>query len=177
MNVADEIGRLNKLRAEGALTDEEFQKAKASLLANQQTAGAQIKNAVDEMADENTWGMLLHLSQFCGYAIPLAGLVIPIVMWQWKKDASVTIDRHGRIVVNWMISELIYLIVFSILSAFLIGIPFLLALIIMAIAYPIIGAVKARNGKTWIYPLSIRFFKIPDESPLPPAVPENNSRQ
>jgi uncharacterized Tic20 family protein len=27
------------------------------------------------------WAMFLHLSQFAGYIIPLAGLVVPIIIW------------------------------------------------------------------------------------------------
>lgn len=35
----------------------------------------------------------------------------------------------------------------------------LLALVIMSIVFPIIGAVKANNGELWEYPLTIKFLK------------------
>ena len=115
-------------------------------------------NQSTSSSDANTWGMILHLSIFAGYIIPLAGLVLPIVIWQVKKDQFPIIDEHGKIVVNWMISSLIYFIVGSLLSFILIGIPILVAVGIAAVVFPIIGGIKASNGEVWPYPLSIKFF-------------------
>jgi uncharacterized protein len=39
-----------------------------------------------------------------------------------------------------------------------IGLPMLLTLIVVAIVFPIIGAIKANDGEVWKYPLSIPFF-------------------
>ena len=36
----------------------------------------------------NQWCMFMHLGLLAGYAVPLGGLVVPIVLWQLKKDAS-----------------------------------------------------------------------------------------
>ena len=105
MSVADEIEKLSRLKESGALTDQEFQEAKASLLKNTQPPGDKLKQAVDHVArDTNLWGMFIHLSQLCGYVIPLAGFIVPIILWQVKKDESEVIDQHGRIVTNWIIS-------------------------------------------------------------------------
>ncbi len=173
MNVADEISKLNKLKEEGALTEEEFSKAKADLLAKNQSAGEKFKDTVDEVAkDTNMWGMFIHLSQFAGFMIPYAGLILPIILWQVKKDESKVIDMHGKIVTNWIISETIYLLVGGILSALLIGIPILIAVAILCIVYPIMGGIKANNGEVWRYPLSIQFFKLDDPaSAAAPSVP------
>ncbi|MEM9215063.1 MAG: DUF4870 domain-containing protein [Cyanobacteria bacterium P01_F01_bin.150] len=104
------------------------------------------------------WAMLLHLSQFAGYVIPFAGLVIPIIIWQVQKEDMPELDIHGRIVTNWIISEIIYGTIFAILFFVLIGIPLLMALGVLSIAFPIIGALKAKEGRAWKYPLSISFF-------------------
>ena len=108
----------------------------------------------------NTYCMLLHLSLFLGYVIPLGGLVAPIVMWAIGKDKSHQVDQHGKIVLNWIISFLIYLVIAGILCLVLIGFLFLVVLVILDIVFPIIGAVKASNGTAWKYPLSIPFFKV-----------------
>jgi len=110
--------------------------------------------------DTHTWGMILHLSQFCGYLIPLAGLVVPILLWQMKKDDSPLIDQHGSIVVNWVITAYILGLLFGLLCFILIGIPLLFVLTVVAIVFPIVGAVKAMNGVAWIYPCSIPFFRV-----------------
>ncbi len=160
MSIADEIGKLNELKQSGAITEQEYQKAKEGLLAGSQPAGEKFKQAVSGISvDPNMWGMFIHLSQFCGYAFPLAGLIVPIVLWQIKKNDSELIDRHGRIVVNWIITEFILAIIFVLLCFVLVGIPLLIALAIVGVIFPIIGAVKASSGEAWAYPCSIKFLK------------------
>jgi uncharacterized Tic20 family protein len=161
MSIAEEIEKLNNLRQSGAISEEEYQRAKESLLRKSQSAGERFGRAVDNISsDVNMWGMFIHLSQFCGYIVPLAGLIVPIILWQIKKDESEIIDKHGRIVVNWIITEFIFGLLFALLCLILIGIPLLLALAVVGIVFPIIGAVKANNGEIWPYPLSIRFFRL-----------------
>ncbi len=173
MNVADEIGKLNKLKEEGALTEEEFQKAKTSLLAKTQSPGTQFKNSVDQVAtDVNMWGMFIHLSQFAGFMIPYAGLILPIVLWQIKKDESEVIDKHGKIVANWIITETIAFIALFILTLVTFGLGgiVLIAFGVVAVIFPIIGAVKANSGELWSYPMSIQFFKLDEPAAPAPAV-------
>jgi uncharacterized protein len=159
MSVADEIGKLNELRLSGAITEQEYQKAKESLLAGKQPVCDNFKQAFSSMsADANMWGMFIHLSQFCGYVVPFAGLILPIVLWQIKKNDSEVIDQHGRVVVNWIVTEFILAIVFLLLCFVLIGIPLLVILAIVGVVFPIFGAVKASNGEVWTYPFSFRFF-------------------
>ena len=109
--------------------------------------------------NENSFCMLMHLSQFAGAAVPGAGLVLPIVMWATNKDQSPTIDRHGKNIFNFMLSMLIYICVSVLLIFVLVGILTTIVLAILAIAFPIIAAIKANNGEYWDYPLCIRFFK------------------
>ena len=164
MSIADEIQKLNELKQNGALSDEEYQKAKESLLAGiqppkQPPPNPFMKSASTFAADDNNWCVLIHLSQFCGYIVPYAGLVVPIVLWQMKKKESATVDRQGCIVANWILTEIILSIIFILLCFVLIGIPLLIGLIIAAIIFPIIGAIKASNGEVWTYPGSMKFFK------------------
>jgi len=106
------------------------------------------------------WAMFLHLSLLAGCVVPMAGLVAPIVIWQIKKTELPGIDAHGKVVMNWLLSALIYSVVsFILIFVFLIGIPLLLALGVLSIVFPIIGGIKANNGELWKYPLSIPFFK------------------
>ncbi|MDO9215123.1 MAG: DUF4870 domain-containing protein [Methylococcales bacterium] len=105
------------------------------------------------------WAMFLHLSQLAGYVIPLFGLIAPIVIWQTKKDEYPILDEHGKAVVNWIISELIYGVICSILLFVVIGFPLLLILGILAVVFPIIGGIKANNGELWHYPMTINIIK------------------
>jgi uncharacterized Tic20 family protein len=114
---------------------------------------------VEEDQRTREWAMWLHLSLFAGLVVPLLGLIAPFVIWQVKKEELPGIDPHGLIVMNWIISLIIYGIAFFVLSFLLIGIPFLIALAIAAIVYPILGGIRASRGQVWRYPFSLRFLK------------------
>jgi hypothetical protein len=101
--------------------------------------------------------MSIHLAQYCGYILPILGFIVPILLWQMKKDDP-EIDRHGRNVANWLITALILGLIFWLLILVLIGIPLLWALGICAVIFPAIGALKAYNGDSWDYVFTIKFF-------------------
>lgn len=151
MSLADEIQKLNELKQSGAISEQEYQDAKKSLLAEPEPPCA--------AADANTWGLFIHLSQFCAYLLPLAGLIVPLILWQTKKNESDVIDRHGKVVMNWLLTEMILLLIIIPFCFILIGFPLLFILALLGIVFPVIGAVKAGNGEVWPYPCSIRFFK------------------
>ena len=166
-----DLERIQRLKETGVLSEDEFQLEKARLL----NAPASIERPAEVGPrrgdgafwgmERNTFAMLLHLSQVAGYVVPLAGWILPIVMWVSVKDQDPGIDRHGRIVINWIISSLIYAVVFAILCLVLIGIPLLIALCICGVVFAIIGAVRANEGVAWRYPGSIGFFPLPPEDP------------
>ena len=109
--------------------------------------------------EERQMGMFVHLSQLLNFIIPLGGVIGPIVLWQIKKEEMPAIDAHGKMVVNWLISSLIYVVVSGILTIVLIGFLGLLAVGLMGVVFPIIGGIKANNGELWEYPLTIKFLK------------------
>ncbi len=158
MSLSSEIERLQKLRDTGALTDEEFAQAKAALLSDPPPSGSTTVVNPDAL---KWWAMALHLSQFAGYAVPLAGFVVPIVIWQVMKEDYPEIDEHGRTVANWIISHLLYVIGAFILTFVVVGIPLLIVLGILGIVFPIIGGIRASEGRCWKYPLTITFLTPP----------------
>ena len=151
MSVSDELGKLNELKKQGALSEQEFESAKAKILSSNSSSMADIMEA------RKLWAMSIHVTQFCGYLVPLAGWIVPIVIWQMQKDKIPECDAHGRAVVNWLISFLIYFVLAFLLAFIIIGIPILFVLSILAVVFPIIGAIKAYNGELWEYPMAIRF--------------------
>ena len=108
-----------------------------------------------EERETRQWCMFLHLSQLAGYIVPLGGVIVPVVMWQMKKDESSVIDAHGRAVMNALISYTIYWIGAIVLCFLVIGFFLLPILAIATIVLPIIGAIKANDGVLWRYPLAI----------------------
>ncbi len=160
MTIADEIERLNRLKEAGAITDEEFTQAKQRVLGGRlppEGASAPLRGDMERQTRE--WAMFLHLSQLLGFLVPLGGLIAPILIWQIKKPELPGLDAHGKVVLNWVLSVLIYCLVAALLTVILIGVPLLIALLVLAIVFPIIGGVKANDGELWRYPLSIPFLR------------------
>jgi len=111
----------------------------------------------------NTFCMLMHLSQLSSVVMPGLGLILPIIMWATNKDGSTIVDNHGKRILNWTISALIYSAVSGMLMLVFVGIIGFIAIIICNLIFAIIGAVKANSGVAWGYPLSIKFFKIDEQ--------------
>ncbi|HEV7645823.1 MAG TPA: DUF4870 domain-containing protein [Pyrinomonadaceae bacterium] len=109
--------------------------------------------------EQRQMGLFIHLSQFANVIFFPLGIVLPIILWQTQKDKMPGIDAHGKMVVNWAISSTIYVIASIILMFFIIGIFTFLAVAVMGIVFPIIGAIKANKGELWEYPLTIKFIK------------------
>lgn len=165
MNISNEIEKLDRLRAQGTLTEEEFQTAKSRVLSEGDQSWFRVPVSDPNKVfgiETKAWCFLMHLSQLLNVA-PGAGVLAPIVMWAISKDISKEADRHGVAILNWMITLLIAVAISGVLSTLLIGIPFLIIALLLAVIFPVIGAVKAINGEFWEYPLSIHFVKYPDE--------------
>ena len=109
--------------------------------------------------EERNWAMFIHLAQLLNFIFPFLGLIAVVVMWQLKKE-SPYIDTHGRIVLNWVLSCFVYALAGIALVYIGVGILILLALKIAIIVLAILWAIKANNGETTPYPLSIPFFRI-----------------
>lgn len=152
----EDIKILDELRAKGTITEEEFQREKAKILAeeNSRYSGA-YKKPLFGMT-QNTYLMLMHLSQFASWLIPFIGIVIPILMWTTNKDSNAEVDRHGKNILNFNISYAIYSLALTII---IIGIPLLIVLFVIYVVVLVMAAIKANNGEYWEYPLTIKFIK------------------
>ena len=109
-------------------------------------------------AEARKWGVLLHLSLLAGSLVPLAGYVAPVVIWQLKKSEVHGLDAHGRAAANWMVSQVLYLVLAYLSCLVLIGFPMLWALAVVGVLFPIVAAIRAWEGIVWRYPLSLPFF-------------------
>ena len=106
-----------------------------------------------------TWGMLCHLtalSQLVG--VPFGHILGPLIIWLIKKSDFPFVDEQGKESLNFQISMTIYGIVAGILVFVVVGIPLLIALAIADVVLVIMASVAASNGKSYRYPLTIRFI-------------------
>ena len=108
---------------------------------------------------EKQWALICHLSGLSGYLIPFGNLIVPIIIWSMKKDEMPMVDAHGKEVINFQISFTIWAAISIIFVFILIGIPLLIALLVLQVVFIIIAAIKADSGELYHYPLTIRFIK------------------
>lgn len=154
MGLCEEIERLHELHERGALSDDEYTVAKAAVIRNESPEVARVTEK-----DVEQWAVMLHLSQLLTYCLPPIGLIAPFVIWQYKKNEMPEIDEHGKMVANWVLSSMVYLLASVILCIVVIGVPLLLLVLSLSVIYPVIGAIKASHGQLWRYPLTINFIK------------------
>ena len=130
--------------------------------------------------DINSFCMLMHLSQFASSVFPLAGIIMPILMWQQFKKQSTIVDENGKQLVNFMLTSVITGIVSAIVIAVIAlslfantraeqsGFTLLWAIVILflviglGITYVIFiirAAIQSYNGNIGTYPLTIKFIR------------------
>jgi uncharacterized Tic20 family protein len=103
--------------------------------------------------------VLTHLSQLISLVIGFGSLILPLILWMTNKEKVYQMDTHGKNIINFQLSILIYSIICIPLILLLgLGILGLIALAFVAIIFPIINAIKASNGETPTYPLSINII-------------------
>jgi uncharacterized Tic20 family protein len=101
------------------------------------------------------WAMFIHFSVICGWLVPLAGIIVPIILWQLKKDELPGIEPHAHVVLNWIVSSLVYAAISFVLLFVVIGIIGFWALALATLLFSIIGGIKANDGELWEYPGTI----------------------
>lgn len=107
----------------------------------------------DENDDTKFWLLTLHLSNFL--VIP----VFPLIIWLIKKDENLDIDIHGKDVLNFQISMMIYLFASMFLVFFIVGIFTLLILSLYITVITIINSINVVMERDYKYYLTIRFVK------------------
>lgn len=107
--------------------------------------------------EERGLAALTHLSGLAGYIVPLGGVIVPIIIWILKKEESVVIASIAKQAVILNVTIFILACAVSVLWLTIILIPIVIlsyiALALVAIVLPIIGAVKANDGAYYRYPI------------------------
>lgn len=110
-------------------------------------------------SDTRTWCVLCHAAALAGFFVPWAFHILgPLIVWLAKRADSSEIDAHGKESINFQLSMLIYNVVAGILCIILIGIPILVLLHFLNIAFVIVASIKASEDKLYRYPMTIRFL-------------------
>ena len=152
----EDLKILDELREKGSISEEEYQREKEKILNDQGNTFSSTDKKPLFGLEENTYLMFMHLSQFLGGIIPGIGFIVPILLWITNKDSNVNVDKHGKNIINCIISYAIYA---AVLCITVIGIPVAVVLGVIYTVFVVIATVKANQGEYWKYPLIIRFIK------------------
>ena len=99
------------------------------------------------------------MSQLLTFITGIGGLIVPLILWITQKDKVDNMDIHGRSIVNFQISIIIYSILsIPLILVFGLGILTLILICIMAFVFPIINAIKASRNELPNYPLTIKII-------------------
>jgi uncharacterized Tic20 family protein len=109
--------------------------------------------------DERTWGMIAHLSALSGFIIPIGNILGPLVIWLIKREEMPFVNEQGKEALNFGISVTIYAVISWLLMFVLIGFLLFVVVGIFWVVVVIIAAIRASEGKSYRYPLNIRFIK------------------
>ena len=125
-------------------------------------------------SEVRSWGIGAHLAGLGAalFSAAIFGFVGPLFVWLLKRDEDPFIDHHAKEALNFQLTVLVAIMVgaLMLIPAVIVGVLtlgvglVLLAGVVMAaivgwFVLPIIGAVRAADGKGYRYPLTIRFLR------------------
>ena len=111
------------------------------------------------MREDRQLIVITHLSQLITLLVSGGSLIIPLIIWFTNKGKVHDMDRHGKNIVNFQLSLLVYaLICIPLIFLLGLGIMLLICIGIISIVFPIINAIKSNNGESPTYPLSLNFI-------------------
>ena len=121
-------------------------------------------------AEERQWGMFAHLSVLAaGLLTSFAGgwgwFIGPLIIWLMKKDTMPFAADQAKEALNFSIMITGLFVILLILSfatlgiGFLITIPLMIIIGLVALVLNVIAAMKANEGIRYRYPFNIRLIK------------------
>ena len=103
--------------------------------------------------------VITHLSQLLTYITGFGGLIVPLIIWLTQKDKVHGMDEHGKAIVNFQLSMILIAII-SVPGILLLGLGILMLIVVGIVSFvlPIVNAVRANNGESPSYFMTIRFI-------------------
>lgn len=130
-------------------------------------------------SNARTWAVACHLSALASWVIPFGNLLGPLVVWLAKRNEDPFVDEQGKESLNFQLSVTLYAVVLlvalvlvfiigsapvdgRIAVALLLGVPVILLLLVGGVAWHVLvimAAVRASDGQSYRYPLTIRWIR------------------
>lgn len=106
------------------------------------------------------WLSIFHVAPIAGFVIPFANLVVPLLLWVYKRDDHPLFDVHGKAVINFHLTVTIAFVIAVALLVLLFPVGLLLMILTSAYALAMIiwNMQLVMKNKSYRYPLSINFL-------------------
>lgn len=119
----------------------------------------EIINQNTALRTDNQLLVITHLSQLLTYVTGFGGLIVPLVIWLTSKNTVAGMDEHGKSIVNFQLSMLLFAIL-SIPAILLLGLGILTLILVGIVSFvlPVVNAVRVSNGESPSYFMTIRFI-------------------
>ena len=103
--------------------------------------------------------VITHLSQLLTYVTGFGGLIVPLIIWLTQRDKVQDMNEHGKAIINFQLSVILFSIL-SIPAILLLGLGILALIFIGIVAFvlPIVNAIKASNGESPSYFMTVQFI-------------------
>ena len=103
---------------------------------------------------------IMHLSQLLTYVIGFGSFIVPLILWLSTRNSVVDMNEHGKAAINLQLSIWLYVLI-SIPAILLLGLGILtlIATAVLGFVMPIVNAVKASQGESPSYFMTIPFLQ------------------
>ncbi|MEP3838495.1 MAG: DUF4870 domain-containing protein [Algibacter sp.] len=111
------------------------------------------------MKKDNQLLVITHLSQLITLVTGFGSLLLPLVLWLTQKDKVYQMDTHGKNILNFQLSLIVWCIIcVPLILLFGLGLLGFAVLGLISIIFPIVNAVKASKGEVATYPFTFTFI-------------------
>lgn len=111
------------------------------------------------MRNNNQLLVITHLSQLLDLVTLIGGFLVPFIIWVSNKNDVYQMDEHGRSIINFRLSMIIYTVIcIPLILFFGLGLLGFLLIAVFYFIFPIVNAIKASNGEQPNYPFSMKII-------------------
>ena len=118
--------------------------------------------APDFNRDDKNMAVMAHLLSLLGFIFPGSNIIIPLLIWLFKRDNSPYIEHHARESLNFQITVALITAVYIALQYMLVGLlllPLIPIVVIFILIVVVRASIKASSGEYYRYPFSLRLVK------------------
>lgn len=109
--------------------------------------------------DDRTWGAVAHLSALSGLLIPFGSMLGPLLVWRTRGQRTAFVGDQALEALNFNISVALALVTCLILVWLFVGILLTSVLVIYWIIMTVVATLKAGEGHSYRYPITLRLIK------------------